>query len=176
MPVDPSRFVFLDESGAKTNMTRLYGRALIGERVRDSTPNGTWHTTTMIAAIGVGGPQAPFVFEGATDAQAFRVYAQEVLAPTLKPGDIVVLDNLSSHKDKKAREAIVAAGAQIRDLPPYSPDFNPIEMMWSKVKAFLRKVKARTTEELTKAIGLSLQTITRQDAAAWLKECGYSIN
>ena len=175
MSIYSGRFVFLDESGAKTNMTRLYGRALIGERVRDSTPNGTWHTTTMIAAIGLAGPRAPFVFEGATDAQAFRVYAEEVLAPTLKPGDIVVLDNLSSHKDKKAREAIQATGAQIRDLPPYSPDFNPIEMMWSKVKAFLRKAKARTMEELISAIGLALQTITSKDVIGWLKACGYII-
>lgn len=173
MPMDSARFIFLDESGAKTNMTRLYGRGPVGERVRDCVPNGTWHTTTMIAAIGLNGPQAPFVFEGATDAQAFRVYAKEVLAPTLKPTDIVVLDNLSSHKDKIARESILATGARILDLPPYSPDLNPIEMMWSKIKAFLRKAKARTMEELTAAIGLALEMITSTDAAGWIKACGY---
>ena len=176
IPLDARRFVFLDESGAKTNMTRLYGRAPRGQRACDMVPNGSWHTTTMIAAIRLSGPQAPFVFEGAMDALAFRVYAAQVLAPTLMPGDIVVLDNLSSHKDKDARESILATGAQIRDLPPYSPDLNPIEMMWSKVKAFLRKSKARSTPQLTKAIGKALETITRQDAAGWLRKSGYSIN
>lgn len=175
MPVLTHRLVFLDESGAKTNMTRLYGRAERGQRVCDAVPNGSWHTTTMIAAIRLTEPQAPFVFEGAMDALAFRVYTAQVLAPTLQPGDIVVLDNLSSHKDKVARESIRATGAQIRDLPPYSPDLNPIELMWSKIKTFLRKSKARTTDQLTKAIGRALDTVTTEDAAGWLRKCGYII-
>lgn len=176
MAVDRDRFIFLDESGAKTNMTRLYGRALVGRRVHDSVPNGTWDTTTMVAAVGLDGPRAPFVFSGATDAQAFRVYVEQVLGPTLKPGDIVVMDNLSSHKDKTAREGIRATGAQIWDLPPYSPDLNPIEKMWSKVKAFLRKAKARTPEELVQSIGESLHTVTCEDIQGWFESSGYSFN
>lgn len=176
MPLNASRFVFIDESGAKTNMTRLYGRAEPGQRVRDAVPNGSWHTTTMIAALGLRGAQAPFVFEGAMDAMVFRVYCSRVLAPTLRPGDLVVLDNLSSHKDAIARASILAAGAQILDLPPYSPDLNPIEMMWSKIKAFLRKAKARTTKQLTKAIGRALATVTTTDAQGWINKCGYSFS
>lgn len=176
MPLDSHRFVFLDESGAKTNMTRLYGRARRGRRVRDAVPNRGWQTTTMIATIRSSGPQAPFVFEGAMDAQTFRTYVAQVLAPTLGQGDILVLDNLSSHKDKEARACILSTGAEIFDLPPYSPDMNPIEMMWSKVKAFLRKREARTTRQLIRAIGQAIENITCHDATGWIKHCGYTIN
>ena len=127
----------------------------------------------MVSAIGLSGPKAPFVFAGAMDAEAFRTYAERVLVPELQPGDIVVMDNLSSHKDAQAREMIQGAGAMIWDLPPYSPDFNPIEEMWSKVKAFLRKTKARTEKALLQAITDALRSITPDDCAGWFKHCGY---
>ena len=127
------RLLFIDESSAKTNMTRLYGRAPRGTRVYGHVPSGRWETTTMIAAVGRNGPQAPWVLYGPMDGTAFAVWAAHVLAPTLEPGDIVVMDNLSVHKNKFARAAIEATGAGIWDLPPYSPDLNPIEKMWSKV-------------------------------------------
>ena len=171
--IDHQRFIFIDESGAKTNMTRLYGRAFDGQRVCDDVPHGHWCSTTMVSAIGLTGPKAPFVFRGAMNAEAFRIYTERVLVPELQPGDIVVLDNLSSHKDIQAREMIESVGAEIWDLPPYSPDFNPIELMWSKVKAFLRKAKARTEQALIQAIGDALRSITPDDCAGWFKHCGY---
>lgn len=174
--VSHHRFVFVDESGAKTNMTRLYGRAPRGTRVYDRVPNGRWETTTMIAAIGRNGAQAPFVLNGAMDGLAFAVWAKEILAPTLTKGDIVVMDNLSVHKNLQAREAIEAAGAALWFLPPYSPDLNPIEKMWSKVKACLRKTKARDSESLYTAVGLALDTVSHQDIANWFVSCGYSFN
>ena len=127
----------------------------------------------MVSAIGLSGPKAPFVFEGAMNAEAFRIYTERVLVPELQPGDIVVMDNLSSHKDAQAREMIERTGAEIWDLPPYSPDFNPIELMWSKVKAFLRKTKARTEKALLQAITNALRSITPDDCAGWFKHCGY---
>jgi len=171
--VDHRRLIFIDESGAKTNMTRLYGRAFDGRRVCDAVPHGHWCTTTMVSAIGLGGTKAPFVFGGAMDAEVFRIYAERVLVPELQPGDIVVMDNLSSHKDVQARAIIESTGAVIWDLPPYSPDFNPIEPMWSKVKAFLRKTKARTEKTLIQAIADALTTITQDDCAGWFRHCGY---
>ena len=130
----------------------------------------------MMAAVGRNGPQAPWVFNGALDGDMFEVYVTRVLAPTLQPGDILVMDNLSTHKNKTAREAILATGAEIWDLPPYSPDFNPIEKMWSKVKAYLRWYKARNNEELTKAIGEALTKITPEDINGWFTSCGYSLS
>jgi transposase len=138
-----TRLVFIDESGAKTDMARRYARGPKGERVGAAVPAGHWHTTTMLCAIGIAGPRAPFVLEGALDADAFAVYCQRVLAPALRPGDVVVLDNLGPHKDARARAAIESAGAGVLYLPPYSPDFKPIENMWSKVKALLRAGRRR---------------------------------
>jgi len=154
-------------------MTRLYGRAFDGQRVCDAVPHGHWCTTTMVSVIGLSGPKAPFVFRGAMDAEVFRVYAERVLVPELQPGDIVVMDNLSSHKDSQAREMIQAASAMIWGLPPYSPDFNPIELMGSKVKTFLRKAKARTEKALFQAITDALRSITQDDCAGWFHHCGY---
>lgn len=168
------RLVFIDESGAKTNMTRLYGRAPRGTRVYDRVPNGRWETTTMIAAMGRNGPQAPWVLDGPMDGVAFAVWAKDVLAPTLEPTDIVVMDNLSVHKNPTARTAIEAVGAKIWDLPPYSPDLNPIERMWSKVKASLRKAKARDPESLYQAIANAMDQVSRQDVQNWFASCGYS--
>jgi len=169
------RLLFMDESGAKTNMTRLYGRAPRGIRVYDRVPNGRWETTTMIAAIGRNGPQAPWVIDGPMDGAAFTVWAKQVLAPTLEPGDIIVMDNLSVHKNAAARAAIESAGAEIWDLPPYSPDLNPIEKMWSKVKALLRQSKARDTEALYNAIGHAMAKVSQQDIVNWFASCGYSL-
>lgn len=156
-------------------MTRLYGRAAVGSRVRDSIPTAIWHSTTMIAAVSADGPRAPFMLEGAVDGAAFRVYVEQVLVPALSPGDIVVMDNLSTHKDRAAREAIQAAGGRVLDLPPYSPDFNPIEKMWSKVKASLRGAKARCFEDLSSAMAAALKAVTREDIQGWFQSCGYSI-
>jgi transposase len=171
--VDPSRFVFIDESGAKTNMTRLRGRCKGGGRLHDSTPLSHWETTTMIAALRLEGSEAPMVIEGASDAAVFRAYVRHVLVPTLRPGQIVVLDNLSSHKGGEIRQMIEQVGCELWFLPPYSPDLNPIEKMWSKVKEFLRSAKARCTEELDRAVAAGLEQVTPKDAEGWLESCGY---
>lgn len=171
--VDLRRWVFLDESGAKTNMTRLYGRSFDGQRVADATPHGHWCTTTMLSSIRLDGSTAAMVIEGPTDAAVFRAYVEHVLVPSLRPGDIVVMDNLAPHKNRDVTEAIEAAGAEAWLLPPYSPDFNPIEKMWSKIKAFLRKVKARTKEALMDAIAAALRAIAPGDALNWFVSCGY---
>jgi transposase len=168
-----SRFVFIDESGAKTNMTRLHGRCKGGERLYDSAPHGHWETTTMIAALRMDGATAPMVIEGATDAAVFRAYVKHVLVPVLREDDIVVLDNLSSHKAVEVREMIEATGAALWFLPPYSPDFNPIEKMWSKVKEILRAIKARCTEELYEAVRVALDQVTPKDAMSWFESSGY---
>jgi transposase len=162
--MDLTRLVFIDESGAKTNMTRLYGRAKGGLRMVDNTACGHWHATTMISSL------RP---DGATDKDVFGVYVRHTLLPTLKAGDIVVLDNLSAHKNTELRKLIESVGAELWFLPPYSPDLNPIEKMWSKVKQFLRSAKARTQEALIKAIADALETVSSQDAAAWFMSCGY---
>ena len=171
--LDLSRLVFLDESGAKTNMTRLRGRAKAGQRVVDDTPHGHWCTTTMISSIRLDGSTACMAIDGATSAEVFREYVRQVLVPTLRPGDLVVLDNLSAHKDRKAIQLIQSVGAAVRFLPPYSPDLNPIEKMWSKIKEFLRAAKARTFDALLAAIAAALHTITAQDAQGWFGSCGY---
>lgn len=154
-------------------MTRLYGRCLGGDRLVDAAPHGHWETTTMIGALGAAGSTALMVLDGATDAAAFRAYVRHVLLPTLRPGEIVVLDNLSSHKSPEVREMIEAAGAELWFLPPYSPDLNPIEKMWSKVKAILRRLKPRTTEEIHDAVRQALKEVTASDARGWFESCGY---
>ena len=171
---DLSRFVFLDESGAKTDMTRLYARSFDGERIADSTPQSHWHTTTMISSLRLDGSSKSMAIEGATDGDVFQAYVDKVLSPNLNPGDIVVMDNLSPHRMHGVRKSIEAKGAQLWFLPPYSPDMNPIEKMWSKIKAFLRKVKARTEEVLFIAIGEALKTVTAADATGWFASCGYT--
>lgn len=167
------RLVCLDESGAKTNMTRLRGRARGGQRCVDHAPNGHWTTTTMLSAIRADGSTASMTIEGATSGEVFRAYVEKVLAPTLRPGDIVILDNLSAHKDAEALQHIQAAGATVRPLPPYSPDLNPIEQMWSKIKEHLRNAKARTKQTLDEAIANAFATVTKQDAQHWFENCGY---
>jgi len=171
---DINRLVFLDETGAKTNMTRLYGRALHGERVVDNAPCGHWCTTTIIGAIRLDGSTACMSVNGATDKIIFREYVRHVLIPTLRPGDIVILDNLSAHKDDETQTLIEQVGAELCFLPPYSPDLNPIEKMWSKIKTYLRAAEARSEQALQEMIGQALNTVTAQDAQGWFSSCGYS--
>ena len=155
-------------------MTRLRGRALRGERVYASQPYGHWHSTTMLSSIRLDGTTACMTIEGATDTEVFRAFVRTVLCPTLHPGDLVVMDNLSPHKNDLTLGLIEQAGATVCFLPAYSPDLNPIEKMWSKVKQFLRSAEARTCAELLTTIAAALQTVTRQDALNWFASCGYS--
>lgn len=155
-------------------MTRLYGRTVGGQRLVDAAPHGHWSTTTMISALRFDGSTADMVLEGATDGTAFGAYVEHILIPTLRPADIVVMDNLAAHKMSAIVAAIEQTGAEVRFLPPYSPDFNPIEKMWSKIKAYLRKVKARTQETLWQAVGDALRTVTALDALGWFTSCGYT--
>jgi transposase len=155
-------------------MTRLRGRAPKGQRLHASAPQGRWQTTTIIGAVRLDGSTACMTVNGATDTEVFRAYIQQVLLPTLLPGDVVVMDNLSPHKSEPTLALLAQAGAEILFLPAYSPDFNPIEKMWSKVKAYLRKAEARTEAALFKAIGDALNQVTAQDARNWFASCGYS--
>jgi transposase len=155
-------------------MTRLRGRAPRGERVHATTPQGHWQTTTMISSIRLDGSTACMTVSGATDTEVFRTYVRCVLRPTLRPGDIVIMDNLSAHKSELTLQLIEQAGARVLFLPPYSPDLNPIEKMWSKVKQYLRSAEARTELNLLRTIGLALASVTAQDAMNWFASCGYS--
>jgi transposase len=172
--LDVTKLVFVDESGAKTNMTRLYGRALHGARAVDDTPHGHWCTTTMLSSIRLEGTCECMAIEGSTDREIFREYVRAVLVPSLRPGDVVILDNLGAHCDAEARSLIEGAQATLMFLPPYSPDLNPIEQLWSKVKTFLRRAKARTEEGLYEAIGAALKTVTAEDAINWFSCAGYT--
>lgn len=156
-------------------MTRTWGRAKRGERIAEATPGGHWKVLTTIAAIGLQGILAPMTIESATDGDVFTAYVEQVLGPALRPGDVVVMDNLSAHKVVGIRELIQARGAQLLYLPPYSPDLNPIEKAWSKFKQFLRAAKARTPDALEQAVAEALQTITPQNASAWFNHCGYEV-
>jgi transposase len=171
--VDPERFVFLDESHAKTTMTRRYGRAPRGERVVDHVPAGKYHSTTMLGALRYDGTVAAMVYEGGTDVAVMEAFVGGELQRILRPGDIVVMDNLSAHKGAGVIAAIESAGAIACYLPPYSPDLNPIEAMWSKVKDILRSIKARTADALLDAISVALRAVTTTDAESWFAHCGY---
>ena len=171
--VDPERLVFLDETGVNTKMTRLYGRAPIGRRLKASAPFGHWKTITFVAALRLEGVTAPWVLDKAMDGEAFRIYAARVLAPTLKPDDIVVMDNLPAHKPCAVRRTIQAAGAELRFLPPYSPDFNPIEMAFAKFKAFLKRVAARTVDDLWEAIARAVDIFTPGECRNFFTAAGY---
>lgn len=172
--VDANRLVFLDESGLKTNMTRLYGRAHGGQRCMDSSPCGHWKSVTILSSIRLDGSTESLVFEGAVDRKIFDAYIKEALVPTLRPGDIVVMDNLRAHKSDTAYKEIRKRQAEVLFLPAYSPDFNPIEKMWSKIKQILRGIKARTEEELFVATGTALDTVTGNDAQGWFESSGYT--
>jgi transposase len=163
--------VFLDESGVTTSMTRHYARSQGGERIPEATPGGRWKIMTILGAMSLEGMIATMTIEEATDGDIFRAYVEHVLCPALKPGDVVVMDNLSSHKVSGVRQMIEKAGAEVLYLPPYSPDLNPIEKAWSKLKQLLRSAKARTKEALEQAIAGALRLISPDNASAWFKHC-----
>ena len=156
-------------------MTRNYGRAPRGQRVNEATPQGRWEVLTMLAALTVRGLEAPMTIAAPTDGDIFLAYLEQVLCPRLRPGQVVIMDNLSAHKVAGVREQIEATGARLIYLPPYSPDFNPIEQAWSKVKQILRSLKARTAEALEAAVAEALAAITAANAIAWFSHCGYSL-
>ena len=171
--IDPIKVVFIDETWAKTNMTRRFGRSLLGTRLNEKTPCGRWQTTTFIGALRAEGFVAPLVVDGAINGALFRAWVEQHLAPTLKPGDIVVMDNLSSHKVTGVREAIETAGAELRYLPPYSPDLNPIELAFSKFKKLLRDGAERTVDKLAQLCGSVLENFTESECRNYFKHCGY---
>ena len=172
--MDPEGFIFLDETGAATNMVRRYGWGPRGERLVDATPHGHWRTTTFIAGLRSTGLVAPLVLDGPMTGEAFLAYIGQFLAPTLAKGDVVVLDNLAAHKVAGVREAIRATGASLLYLPPYSPDLNPIEQAFAKLKALLRKAAARTREALWNTIGRLLSTFTPAECRNYLINSGYA--
>jgi transposase len=154
-------------------MTRRYGRASHGERVREGAPAGHWRTLTLLGAITLDGLLASMTIESPTDGDVFLAYLEQVLCPRLRPGQIVVMDNLSAHKHPQVRMLIEQAGAQVLYLPPYSPDFNPIEQCWAKIKEYLRGAKARLCDALEQAITAAIATITQENSVAWFQHCGY---
>lgn len=174
--LDLRRCKFIDESGINLALTPLYGRAPRGERAVGSTPINYGQNVTLIGALGSDGLDALMMIEGPTDGQVFRTYTERVLCPTLKAGDIVVMDNLGAHKVSGIREAIEGRGAKLIYLPPYSPDLSPIEACWSKIKQALRAAGARTRRKLERAIKRALETITKSDALSWFAHCGYKLN
>jgi transposase len=173
--LDVRRLKFVDESGVNLAMTRLYGRAPRGTRVTGSVPQNYGPNVTMLGTLGIQGLQAVMTVEGATDADVFRAYVKRVLGPTLRPGDLVVMDNLRAHKAVGVQQVLARRGARLLYLPPYSPDLSPIEPCWSKVKTALRKAKARTREALDAAITHALPTVTGTDAHGWFMQCGYAL-
>ena len=164
--------IFLDESGVTTQMTRGYARASGGRRVHEATPGGHWKILTILSALSLGGLLATMTIEQATHGDIFLAYIEQVLGPKLRPGDVVVMDNLSAHKVAGVEELIQAAGAELLYLPPYSPDLNPIEKAWAKLKQLLRTAKARTAEALDQAIAELLPQITPENAQAWFRHSG----
>ena len=172
----PSRdLVFVDESGVRTDLTRRYGRAPKGERVREAVPQGHWKGLTILGALSTKGVQASMTIEAATDMDVFSTFVQHVLSPTLRPGQVVVMDNLPAHKQRKVRRLLAAHQCRLWYLPAYSPDLNPIELAWSKLKTVLRAAKARLGSVLEQAVGDGLRTITAQDARNWFRHCRYAL-
>jgi transposase len=172
--LDAARLVFIDETWAKTNMTRLRGWAPRGQRLLAKVPQGHWRTLTFLAALRCDRIDAPCVIDGPINGQSFLAYVEQVLVPTLSPGDIIVMDNLGSHKSKAVRRAIRAAGARLFFLPPYSPDLNPIEQLFAKLKTLLRKAAERTVEATWRRIGNLLSSFRPQECANYLRNAGYA--
>ena len=171
--LDPERLVFIDETWTATNMTRSHGRCAKGERLRMGVPHGHRKTTTLVAGLRMSGMVAPMVLDGPINGDWFEAYVTQVLVPDLRPGDVVIMDNLSSHKRASVRERIEAAGATLRFLPPYSPDFNPIEKAFSKLKAMLRKAEERTVNGLWDLIGKLVDIFKPTECANYFSSCGY---
>jgi transposase len=172
--IDPSRLVFIDETWTKTNMAPLRGWAPRGMRLLAKVPHGHWKTTTFLAALRHDRIDAPWLLDGPIDGESFQTYVDKVLVPTLRPGDIVIMDNLGSHKGKAVRRLIRAAGANLIFLPKYSPDLNPIEQVFAKLKHLLRKAAARTVETVCTAIGQLLGAFTAHECANYFKNAGYA--
>lgn len=173
LDLDPERLVFIDETGASTKMTRIRGRAKRGQRCRAAIPHGHWKTTTFTAGLRLDGLAAPMVLDGPMNGEAFRAYIEQVLVPELAKGDVVIMDNLPAHKVTGVRQAIEGAGARLLYLPPYSPDFNPIEMAFSKLKALLRKAAARTITELWDVIADGIDQITPEECKNYFATAGH---
>jgi transposase len=171
--MNAAQLVFIDETWATTNMARRYGRAPRGQRLVASVPHGHWQTSTFLAALRRDRISAPYVLDGAINGETFRAYVEQMLAPTLEPGDIVVMDNLGSHKVAGVREAIEARGAALLYLPPYSPDLNPIEQVFAKLKTLLRSAAARTREALWSAIAYALDAFSPAECANYFANAGY---
>lgn len=171
--LDDEKMVFLDESGINTAMARRYGRCPRHERLVDSAPAGHRQSNTLLAAVRLDGVVAPMVLDGPVNGEVFAHYIEQSLVPELEPGDMVIMDNLPSHKSLRVTQAIQGAGCSLVYLPPYSPDYNPIENMWSKVKAWLRKVAARTFETVVEAVGEALRAVTTTDCEGYFSHCGY---
>jgi transposase len=172
--LDPDRVVFVDETWAKTNPARTHGYALKGERLVGAVPYGHWHTTTFVGGLTTRGFVAPMVVDGAVNGAVFQAYVDQVLVPDLRPGDVVVMDNLGSHGTAGVRRAIAGAGCQLLFLPPYSPDLNPIEKAFSKLKGLLRKAAERTVDGLWAAIGRLLDAFTPAEGRNYFRHCGYA--
>ena len=172
--LDPARLVFVDETGAATNLTRRYGRSPKGERLVCPVPHGHWKTTTFVAALRRDGVVAPTVVDGAMTGDVFVAYVRQQLAPALRPGDVVVMDNLSCHKRTAVRQAIEATGGHLEYLPPYSPDLNPIEQAFAKLKTLLRKAGARTVDGLWDFLGKSLDAFAPAECRNYFRHCGYN--
>ena len=171
--VEPERLVFIDETWTKTNMAPLRGWAPRGKRLVAKVPHGNWKTTTFVAALRLDRIEAPWLLEGPIDGESFRTYVERVLVPTLREGDIVIMDNLGSHKGKAVRQLIRSAGAKLFFLPKYSPDLNPIEQVFAKLKHLLRKAAARTIEGICTAIGEILGAFTAEECANYFRNSGY---
>ena len=171
--LDPDRLVFIDETWASTNMTRRYGRSPSGTRLVMPVPHGHWKTTTFVAALGALGMEAPMVVDGAMTGELFTAYVEQVLVPALRPGDVVVMDNLAAHKRPAVRAAIERAGCTLRLLPPYSPDLNPIELAFAKLKALLRKAGKRTVDALWEFLGQALDAFSPRECLSYMRHCGY---
>lgn len=172
--IDPKRLVFIDETWAKTNMTRSHGRAARGKRLVAKVPHGRWRTLTFLAALRVDRIDAPCVIEGPINGRSFRAYVEQALVPTLAPGDVVVMDNLGSHKGQPVRRAIRAAGAKLLFLPKYSPDLNPIEQAFAKLKTLLRRADERTADAVYHRIGRLLDAFTPEECANYFRSAGYA--
>ena len=173
--MDPARFVFVDECGTNITLTRLYARAPRGERAFGKAPRNWDKNVTLIAALSTEGMGAAMSVEGATDGAAFEAYVKHFLLPNLKEGQVVVMDNLQVHKSKKVGKLIESVGASVLFLPPYSPDFSPIEEAFSKIKAILGSIEARTQQTLVEAIGQALDAVSHKDALGWFSHCGYRL-
>jgi transposase len=173
--LDWRRLRFIDESGSNLSFTRRYGRAPAGARVSERAPRNYGQQTSVISTVGLAGASATFTVEGAVDTAVFNVYVEQVLRPTIEAGDILVLDNLSAHRASSLEQVAAECGASVVWLPPYSPDFSPIELMWSKIKTYLRAAKARTREELERALTTALALVTPDDCEGWFSHCGYRV-